>query len=302
MLLRLQPRADERAALAFEDLASGLDAGLSLALLGIDAGANERVLPDLFARRHIVLDPSEDLVLVAAWRAGRAPVSLRLLAEQRRSRSQLSRTILSGLVYPTLLCVTAALVSFVMASVPGMRWLPWTVLVLLGIGAGIGLLLLRALGRGSALVQELPLVGPWLLGIGEIPYLESLCGLYGAGVPLLTAHPQAVATSPVADVRARLQRADAYLQEGRPLGEALSAAEALHAETRDLLASGERAGGLEDALLRSLRRRRDVVNRNTATLGRMLAWSLYVFGAGIAVFVIFSHYSVLNSFIPRRHH
>jgi type II secretory pathway component PulF len=297
MLLRLQPRADERAALAFEDLASGLDAGLSLALLGIDAGANERVLPDLFARRRIALDPSEDLVLVAAWRAGRAPVSLRLLAEQRRSRAQLARTIAGRLVYPTLLCVVAMLVSFVLRSLPGMRWLPWTVLALLGIGAGLGFALLRALGRGSALVKELPLVGPWLVGMGEIPYLEALCGLYGAGVPLLAAHPQAVATSPVADVRERLQRADAFLQQGRPLGEALAAADALHAETRDLLANGERAGGLEDALLRSLRRRRDVVSRNAAALGRMLAWGIYLFGAGIAVFVILSYYRALGSLI-----
>jgi type II secretory pathway component PulF len=300
MLLRLQPRADERAALAFEDLASGIDAGLSLAMLGIDAAANERVLPDLFARRRIVLDPSEDLVLVAAWRAGRAPVSLRLLAEQRRSRAQLARTIGGGLVYPILLCTVALLVSFVLRSLPGMRWLPWTVLVLLGVGAGLGFALLRALGRGAAVLREAPLVGPWLLGMGEIPYLEALCGLYGAGVPLLAAHPQAVATSPVADVRARLQRADAYLQEGRPLGEALAAADALHAETRDLLANGERAGGLEDALLRSLRRRRDVVHRNAAALGRMLAWSLYVFGAGIAVFVIFSNYRALGSLHPHR--
>src|SRR5262249_41753634 len=122
MLLRLQPRADERAALAFEDLASGIDAGLSLAALGIDAAAHERVLPDLFARRRIALDPSEDLVLVAAWRAGRSPVSLRLLAEQRRSRAQLARTIAGGLLSPTLLCVVAMVVSFVLASLPGMRW------------------------------------------------------------------------------------------------------------------------------------------------------------------------------------
>ena len=301
MLLRLQPRADERAALAFEDLASGIDAGLSLAALGIDAAAHERVLPDLFARRRIVLDPSEDLVLVAAWRAGRAPVSLRLLAEQRRSRAQLARTIGGGLVYPTLLCVTALLVSFVLRSLPGMRWLPWTVLVLLGVGAGLGFALLRALGRGSPRLQEVPLLGPWLVGMGEIPYLESLCGLYGAGVPLLAAHPQAVATSPVAYVRARLQRADAYLQEGRPLGEALAAADALHAETRDLLTNGERAGGLEDALLRSLRRRRDVVNRNAAALGRMLAWAIYLFGAGVAVYVILSYYGTLGSLLhPHR--
>jgi type II secretory pathway component PulF len=234
-------------------------------------------------------------------------VSLRLLAEQRRNRAQLARTIRGGLVYPTLLCGTALLVSFVLASLPGMRsvpvmrWLPWTVLVLLGIGAGLGFALLRALGRGSTLLQELPLLGPWVVGMGEIPYLEALCGLYGAGVPLLAAHPQAVATSPVADVRKRLQRADTYLQEGRPLGEALAAADALHAETRDLLTNGERAGGLEDALLRSLRRRRDVVTRNATALGQLLAWSIYLFGAAIAVYVILSFYGYLGSMMhPHR--
>ena len=287
MLIRLQPRRDEKAALAFDDVASGLDAGLPPALLGGDPGAGDRMLPGLFARRRIDLDRSEDLVLVAAWRAGRAPAALRHVSEQRRARALLARAVAGAMSYPALLIAVAILVSLVVGS----RWLP---LVVLGAIAGLALAVhrgLRRLEQGRSALLGLPVFGTWALDLAELPYLEVLGGLYGAGVPLLAAHPQAVAACPVAVVRSRLQAADRELQQGRTLTESLLHAAALHEETRHLLATGEKAGTLEDAMRRALERRRSVAAQGAARIGRLLAFSLYLLGLSVAGFVILRFYS-----------
>src|SRR5262249_35278207 len=152
------------------------------------------------------------------------------------------------------------------------RWLPS---VFAGLGLVSGLLAWRSLGRGSPWLMQMPLIGPWAQSLAELPYLEALRGLHSAGVPLLAAHPQAIAACRVASVRERLLQADRVLQQGRPLGEALMAADALHAETRHLLTTGERAGALEDALLRALNRRRSVAAVTSAALGRAIGALVY---------------------------
>jgi type II secretory pathway component PulF len=289
MLLRLTPRRDEAAAMAFEDVASGLDAGLPPDQLGGDPSAGERVLHGLFARRRIDLDPVEAEVLAAAWRAGRAPVSLRHLAEQRQQRAGFARAVLKSLAYPVVLVAMAGLAAFIASRIAGSG----TMLVVLAV-ASVAVVLVALMLHGAAHGREpwisLPGVAPWAADLAELPYLEVLRGLYGAGVPLLQAHPQAVAACPVADSRRRLEAADRELQKGRPLGEALASATALHAETRHLITTGERTGGLEQALARALQRRREVGARRTAVLARVLGLACYAVGAGVAIYVIVSFY------------
>ena len=69
-----------------DDLASALDAGLPITQLGGDAKAGDRVLHDILRQRGVVLSPTEDAVLLAGWRAGRAGAALRSRAVGRRNR------------------------------------------------------------------------------------------------------------------------------------------------------------------------------------------------------------------------
>ena len=84
----------------------------------------------------------------------------------------------------------------------------------------------------------------------------------------------------------RLRVADSVLQGGRSLTESLAQALALQPETRSLLATGEQAGQLEDALRRALARRRDVVSRSIAAVARRAGILAYAIAA-LAVAAIF---------------
>jgi type II secretory pathway component PulF len=273
--------AHEAAALQFDDLASALEAGLPIAALGGDAAAGDRVVHGILRQRQVRLTPTEDTVLVHAWRAGTAAAALRSRAEQRRQRAEFLRTLWSGLRYPLLLLGMVLLLATISTGTMGNGFLFAVLAVLAALGAG-GWLVFRGVQRGADWVDRLPWIGPTLRDAGELPYLETLHALYGAGVPLLAAHEAALASVAVVSVRVRLTGADRVLREGRPLAEALLATGALHPETRQLLASAEPAGQLEDALRRALQRRRDVVARSTAAAARRLGMLLYG-GAALAV-------------------
>jgi type II secretory pathway component PulF len=282
--------ADERAALRFDDLASSLDAGLTVQALGGEAAAGERVVHGLLQRAGVKLSKTEDAVLIAAWRAGRIGPALRSRAEERRQRAQFARRIWAGLAYPLLLLVFVMFGSVLMSAVFGTRLLGIAVAALF-VGVAVAIVLVtRGLRRGGEAWTRLPVIGRLAQDLGELPYLETLQSLYGAGVPLVQAHSTAVSTVPVASVQRRLQVAQRILAEGRPLAEALHQALALHAETRSLLASGERAGQLEDALLKALVRRREVSSRDITSAARWTGAIAY--GTGILFAVIFIGYAM----------
>ena len=281
----------EHAALQMDDVASGLDAGLPLAMLGGDDRDGEQVLAGLLQRRDVLLSGVETAALTAAWRAGRAPVALRRRAEARRRQAQFLRSLWRAMRYPLLVLGSTVLASFCTYAVVGHLWA--VVAVVGGLGAiGLGSLLLwRAMRHGGEGWFRVPLVGNLGRDLGEIPYLETLAALYAAGVPLPAAHRAAQATVPFAAVQRRLLVADRALQQGRRLSEGLAEGLGLHPETRSLLATGEASGQLEDALLRAAARRRDVA---AATTERLVRWSgavLYIGAALVAGYVVLSFYS-----------
>lgn len=293
MLLRLSPRRDDAAALACEDLASGLDAGLGPSQLGGDAASGEQVVRGMLAARGVRVEPAEDLVLAAAWRSGTAPRALRALAAARRHRAGFARTVALRLAYPLLLIATAVLASAVSAWSLGNTSLLVTVLLLTGAGAAFGWFGLRGIARGSPGWLRLPLVRAWARDLAEVPYLQVLHGLYGSGVPLRDAHREAAAAYGLGGGRQRLLAADRVLQSGQPLADALASDPVLHEETRHLLANGERTGGLEEALQCALDRRRAVAAQRTELLARAVGVCVYGFAAAIAIYVIFSFYGTL---------
>jgi type II secretory pathway component PulF len=294
MLFRFTPQKDDRAALEFEDLASQLDAGLSPAQVGGDAADGEQLVHGILARRRIDLDPTEAAVLTAAWRAGRTSASLRHLAAQRRQRADGARILLRGFRYPLALTGMALVTSFAAGGIAG-RSLFITVLAAV---IGIAVLLrlgITGLARGREPWVSLPFLRGFARALAEVPYLEVLHGLYASGVPLLRAHPLAVAACPVVAVQRDLQQADQLLQQGQPLAKALGAVAVdgggVHRETLQLIASGEPSGSLEEALLRALRRRQEVGARHMAGLAKGLSMLVYVLACAVAITVVFSFYS-----------
>lgn len=297
-MMLLSVAADEAAAVQFDDLASALDAGLPLASLGADPAAGDDVLSQVLQRRRVKLTPHERLVLQHGWRAGQAGATLRGRATERRRRAEFARAIWSGLRYPLVLVAMMVMAGAVSALTMGPGLLLGVLAVLAVVGTGL-VLIQRGLRRGSAWARRLPGLGTLVDNLGELPYLETLHALYGAGVDLRQAHPSAVATVTMHSVRQRLQIGDQLLQQGRPLAEGLAQALALHPETRALLTTGEQAGQLEDALARALQRRRDVCGRQLADLARRLGTAAFLMVAvGVGVFA-YSFYS--NLFARFRH-
>ena len=281
--------ADERAAMQFEDLASALDAGLPLAAVGGDPAAGDRAVHAALRSRGVTLTATEDIVLLHAWRAGRVGAALRSRAHERTRRAEFVRTVWSGLRYPALLLVMVLVASAATAKIAGAGML---------IGVAIAYVLLaafafavrRAVRRGAEWPQRLPGLRGLVADFGELPYLETLGALYGAGVPLAGAHAQAVATVAVGGVAARLRLADRIVHSGRPLRDALAETMALHQETRTLLGNGEQSGTLEDAISRALARRRDVAGRNLVLMSKLVGRIAYGAAVVLCVVVIFRFY------------
>lgn len=294
----LSPRADENAALVFDDLASALDAGLPITALGGDAGRGDDALVDLARRRGVKLSTTEALVLEAGWQSGQASAVLRQRAGHRRRQAEFGRTLWSGLRYPLLLLVALPLVATLVSYVVGPE-----IAIAIGVtyaAVVVALLwLLRKLGRGDAALDRLPWVGALLTDLRELPYLETLHALYGAGVPIVEAHRRAVAAVRMQGLRERLEIAHNKLASGRPLREALHETLALEPETRTLLATGEHAGQLEDALLRAVVRRQDVATRKLTVAARRVGQVTYLI-AVIGVFVLaYSFYSSYFALLRR---
>lgn len=290
---------DERAALHFDDLASAFDAGLPLHGLGGDAKAGDRVLHDILKQRGVRLSPTEDAVLLAGWRSGRASTALRSRSVGRRNRAEFVRTIWAGVRYPLLLFGMVFLASFVTGSIIGHYWYAAAVAGLAAAVATFFVLARRGLRSGSERWTQVPVLGRIATGLGELPYLETLHALYGAGVPLAQAHPAAVAAVPLVSLRRRLEVADRALQSGRSLTESLAQALALNAESRSLLATGEHAGQLEDALQRSLVRRREVATREIGTTARYVGHAAYLLAIAFVVGIVFTFYLKLYGNLGR---
>ena len=281
---------NERAAIQFDDVASALDSGLPVTTIGGDAAAGDRVVHGILARRGVQLSPTEDEVLLHAWRAGKVGNALRQRADSRRRQAEFVRTMWSGLRYPVLLLLMVLVASVATMSIAGKGMLIGVLITYAAVGVALWSVR-SALRSGAPWLQRVPLVSRLIAGFAELPYLETLQALYGAGVPLKEAHRSAVATVPVRTVRERLQVAHAVGDSGRPLRDALEQAHVLHGETRHLLSTGEQTGQLEEALGRALVRRQDVTGRDFAAAARLLGQIAYGIAVVAVVLIVFAFYS-----------
>jgi type II secretory pathway component PulF len=114
--------------------------------------------------------------------------------------------------------------------------------------------------------------------------LEALGSLYEAGVPLRDALPLARQAGDHGRVARDLVRAQAIVEDGRPLAGAWSDTPA---PTRAALASAEHAGALgAECLALAARMREDAVHRRTVTLARATPLVMLALGGLVALRVI----------------
>lgn len=281
-----------KAALALEDMASALDAGLPLEAIGGNADLGDQVLLDLAWQRGITLKPAEKTVLEAGWKSGNATQALRGRAEDRRRQAEFHEEIWAGLRYPVLLLFMLPIAAAATYALIGPGFSIGLACAYLLLGAFV-LVMARKVGRGDAALERYPVIGSLLEDVREVPYLESLHALYGAGVPIVEAHGIALRTVRMRGLRERLGMTQQHLAEGMQLREALERTGALCPETRSLLATGEQAGQLEDALQRALTRRREVAGRKLGAAAKrvgQIAYALAVIGVVIIVFKFYGSY------------
>ncbi len=292
--MQRSPSQDEREAYLLADIASASDAGLTVEqILSGPATAslpnqvrNAQTLTEGLVEKGLQLAPHEMLMLETAEHAGTFPKTLRTLATHRTARAERGRELRRRLAYPLFLLVFAvgvfSLISWLRSASP------WDPILLIGSILGV-------IGAAALLVRQTVqnpdrgLIAPvraLVLDIGELPYLQSLHGLYGAGVKLLEAHNLALKTSPIAGVRRRLDETGRALARGGTLSDALQLCSALHPETRQMLASAEASGDLEDALERAIDRRQAAVDLRSGRFLRITIVAITVLAYGAAIYVI----------------
>jgi type II secretory pathway component PulF len=267
-----------------EDLASRLDAGLTPA-----GQPGEPIVTGL--RGEFTLAGWEWAALAAGEAAGRLPVVLRRVAAARRDRDVLQRELWGSLAYPGLvlcMCAGVGVLALGMAQPPrAWFWLSG------GLALAIGILVVAAVRWLRSPLSDGDRV-PWLGRLsrhaGEVPYLVALQALYGAGVALRGAHPQASPAAAVPWVRARLFAAGAALDAGEPLAEALGRQRALTEESLTLVRDGEATGQLEDALGRAIVRRRAEYARRVRHVARGIGIAAYVYAAASVLWIALSFY------------
>lgn len=281
--------ADERAAMQFDELASSLDAGLSIESLGGDPEAGDRMVHMLLAKRGVRLSATEDSVLNTGWTAGRISKSLRSRAEQRRQRAEFGRQVRNSLLYPAFLLVMAMATSLIATQLFGYGLLIGLVVGLVLVSLAI-YLVRRGILTGDEKWLRLPWIGPLGAALGELPYLETLHALYSSGMPIVDAHAAATGSVTVASLRIRLRQAERTLREGGTLTESLAQHGALLEESRGLLASGETSGQLEEALQRTLTRRREVTARDVKTTAKWAGNIAYGTAVVVVVYFILTFY------------
>jgi len=284
MAMLLSIAADERAALQMEDLASALEAGLKPSELGGDPALGDEVIAAILRQRGVRLSPTEALILAAGWRAGRIGAMLRGRAAQRQQRAEVGRVVWSGLRYPLFLIVFASFGSLILAPIFKSYSMPLVALVVWLLLLGSAWVLHRAWQTGGEAWMRLPILGPLLQCAGELPYLETLHGLYASGLAVPAAHAAATQAVGIGAVRRRLLVVTRLMeQQGGGLAEALATALALHPETRSLLRTGEHAGQLEETLVRILKRRRETFARSLADATRWLGATLLALAFSLCV-------------------
>lgn len=283
---------DADSASAHATAGSGARAAVGAALGGSHAGhAPGREPAVATLRRQFTLPAWEWSTLAAAETAGALPAVLRHLAATHRERGRLRREVVGALAYPIVVLSLCGLVfgAVMAAGVAPRGWMILTITLLVsGLGGGAWLAWrLRDPGLDG---DRLPGIGRLTRCAAEIPYLIALRALYGAGVPVRRAHPEAAPAARVPWVRARLFLVTQGLEAGSGFADALEKQQALTAESLTLVRNGEIQGQLEEALGKAASRRQEEYARFVRRATRVLGIVAYAYAAGSVLWIALRFY------------
>ncbi len=181
------------------------------------------------------------------------------LAKRHEARDRRRRKLLSRLWLPLGILAVALMVRPLPALIGGQLgpggYLLHSLGLFLALLAGGALLwrlpgLLRQRWHGfDTLALELPLLGRLIRRRNSLEFARGLGLLLQAGLPAFDALPKAIGLVANRRLRARLTKAEAALQAGEPLSQALKAAPDLDYSLLALAETGEYAGSLDAMLL-----------------------------------------------------
>ena len=264
---------------ALSALADGSEGRVRTQVMGLRARVLEGAsLAEGMADFPRTFPPMFRASVAAGEQAGRLPEVLRRLADHAEQRDALRRRLIAALAYPLLLssvaiAVVVALLVWVVPQVIDVfqRFdgeLPLATRALLAISDGLQrwglpLLLIAAAGgllvalalrqptvreRWQAFLLRLPLLGRLLRVADSARFVRTLALLGASAVPLLEALKMASEVVLRLPIRRSLDAVAARVREGMSLAEALERSGQFPSLVLRLVASGERAGRLNDML------------------------------------------------------
>jgi general secretion pathway protein F len=181
----------------------------------------------------------------------------------------------------------------------------WGWLVVIGIGAGIGLLLLSLRNedfrqRFDAGWLNLPLIGRLSRGYNAARFAGTLAMLAGAGVPILKALQAAAETLSNRAMRADAMDALVQVREGAPLASALAGKKRFPGILAMFARLGEQTGQLPVMLERAAKQLAAEVQRRALQMATVLEPLLIVGMGGVVMMIVLAvllPIIQLNSFV-----
>jgi len=255
-------------------------------------------------------------VVAAGEQSGQLGRVLEKLADDLEERQALKAKLIGAALYPAIVsCVAIVIVVFLVTYVVpqvaqvfagGKRALPflttamlaisdflrsWGWLLLLAIGAGVGLLGLARRNEATrrqldASLLTLPLIGRLARGYNAARFAGTLAMLAGSGVPILKALQAAAETLSNEAMRADAVDALAQVREGAPLAAALAAKKRFPGLLPMFARLGEQTGELPLMLQRAATQLSAEVQRRAMQLATILEPLLIVAMGGVVMLIV----------------
>jgi general secretion pathway protein F len=269
-------------------------------------------------------------VVGAGEQSGALGTVLERLADDLEARQELKGRLIGATLYPAIVsCIAIVIVIFLVTYVvpqvatvfsSSKRALPiltqimmalssflrsWGWLLVIGIAAGVGLLLLSLRNeefrqRFDAGWLNLPLVGRLARGYNAARFAGTLAMLAGAGVPILKALQAAAETLSNRAMRADAMDALVQVREGAPLASALAGKKRFPGILAMFARLGEQTGQLPVMLDRAAKQLSAEVQRRALQMATVLEPLLIVAMGGVVMMIVLAvllPIIQLNSFV-----
>ncbi len=269
----------------------------------IEAGGT---LGSAFAAHSNLFPPSEVRMIEASELGGTAPAAMARIASFLDQLAAAQRRVITGMIYPVL-CLF--IVFFVLPNaawffVPEyfpMVW-PYQLMFVAAVVVAwfVGTVAWRSLNQVGTtrhvihgLLHCVPVVGGVVRKLAWARFANTFECLYSAGVLVHEALAVAARACGDAVIGARLLRVVPQVAAGGSLTEALAASRALPPLALDMLAVGEQAGKLDEALRKFVEYQEEEISTSIQRLSKVLVLLVILGYMALMVFLIFMVFSTM---------